>query len=131
MPPGRPLFAGLAGIALSVSSRFAETENARVEWIDRGENSFTLRVNASIPSVLVASQTYYPGLKASIGGASVPVIPANYALSAISLPSGEHDVRFFYDPASIRIGVCDIAYDHGCGDLVFLPASPPRRSHGV
>jgi hypothetical protein len=93
-----------SGLAPSVSNGSAGTERARVEWKDRGKNSFTLRVNASSPSVLVASQTYYPGWKASIDGASVPVVPANYALTAISLPSGEHDVRFFYDPASIRIG---------------------------
>ena len=82
----------------------AASDIARVEWIHRDANSFQLKVNAPSPSVLVASQIYYPGWKASIDGAAVPVVPANYALTAISLPSGQHDVRFSYDPASIRIG---------------------------
>jgi uncharacterized membrane protein YfhO len=52
----------------------------------------------------VASQIYYPGWKASIDGLTVPVVPADFALAAILLPSGPHDVRFFYAPASIKIG---------------------------
>ena len=82
----------------------ASFDKARVEWIHRDANSFQLKVNAPTPGVLVASQIYYPGWKASIDGVSVPVVPANYALAAISLPSGSHSVRFFYDPASIKIG---------------------------
>jgi len=63
-----------------------------------------LSVNATHSGVLVASQIYYPGWKATVDGRSVPVVPANYALSAIALPAGNHDVRFFYDPASIKLG---------------------------
>jgi len=82
----------------------AKTDISQIEWIERGINSFQLKVHAPTPSVLVASQIYYPGWKASIDGTNVPVIPANYALTAISLPSGSHNVRFFYDPASFKIG---------------------------
>jgi hypothetical protein len=88
-----------AGAASSASS-----DKAAVEWIHRDTNSFQLRANAPAPSVLVASQIYYPGWKATIDGVAVPVVPADYALAAISLPSGTHDVRFFYAPSSIKIG---------------------------
>jgi hypothetical protein len=82
----------------------ANSGKAKVEWIRRDANSFELKVNAPTPGVLVASQIYYPGWKASIDGVTVPVVSANYTLAAISLPSGPHDVRVFYAPASIRIG---------------------------
>ena len=51
-----------SGIAPSVSNGSAGTEKARVNG-RIGKNSFTLRVNASSPSVLVASQTYYSRLE--------------------------------------------------------------------
>jgi hypothetical protein len=82
----------------------ASNEKASVEWVHRDTNSFQLKVNAPVPGVLVASQIYYPGWKASIDGITVPVVSANYALAAILLPAGPHDVRMFYAPASIRIG---------------------------
>jgi len=82
----------------------ANSGKAKVEWIRRDANSFQLKVNSPTPGVLVASQIYYPGWKASIDGVTVPVVSANYALAAISLPSGPHDVRVFYSPASIKIG---------------------------
>jgi hypothetical protein len=90
-------------------SRVTNSDKAPVKWIHRDTNSFQLNVSATTPSVLVASQIYYPGWKASIDGVTVPVVAANYALSAILLPSGPHDVRFFYAPASIRIGAITCA----------------------
>jgi len=92
------------GIFHSAGHGAANSDKAAVEWIHRDNNSFRLNVSAPTPGVLVASQIYYPGWKASIDGVTVPVVNANYALSAILLPSGSHDVRFFYAPASIRIG---------------------------
>jgi hypothetical protein len=58
------------------------------------------------------------------------VVPANYALTAISLPSGEHDVRFFYDPASIRIGatVSVISLTIMSALIGFSPASRPGEA---
>ena len=104
--PEHSVILAKAGEDIFNSARPAATnsDKARVEWIHRDINSFQLKVNAPTPGVLVASQTYYPGWKASIDGVTVPVVAANYALAAILLPSGPHDVRFFYAPASIRIG---------------------------
>jgi len=82
----------------------ANSDKARVEWIHRDSNSFQLKISNPTPGVLVASQIYYPGWKASIDGVTVQVIPADYALAGISLPAGMHDVRFFYAPSSIKIG---------------------------
>jgi hypothetical protein len=72
--------------------------------VDNGINGSTFRIRTSGPSVLVLSQIYYPGWKATIDGAPVPVYPANYALSGILAPEGDHDVRFFFDPLSFKIG---------------------------
>lgn len=103
--PEHSVVLATAGTGTSDSGESAgNSDSARVEWIHRDTNSFQLKVDAPTPSVLVASQIYYPGWKASIDGFTVPVVPADFALAAILLPSGPHDVRFFYAPASIKIG---------------------------
>jgi hypothetical protein len=103
--PERSVILASAGTGITNSSGSAAgSDAARVEWIRRDANSFQLKVYSPTEGVLVASQMYYPGWKATIDGAAVPVVPANYALAAISLPSGPHDVRFFYAPSSIKIG---------------------------
>jgi hypothetical protein len=76
----------------------------RVDWMDRNSNAFKLKASTPGDGVLVVSQIYYPGWKATIDGVIVPVVSANFALTAVFLPAGTHDVRFFYDPASFKIG---------------------------
>ncbi len=64
-----------------------------------------MRVTAESPSVLVVSQIYYPGWAASVDERSVDVFPADFALTAIEVPEGQHDVRFEFQSPSFRIGL--------------------------
>lgn len=57
------------------------------------------------PRVLVLTDTYVPGWKATVNGAETPVYRVNYALRGVILPAGEHTVTFFYDPASWRVSL--------------------------
>ncbi|PYS36108.1 MAG: hypothetical protein DMG14_25425 [Acidobacteria bacterium] len=76
-----------------------------IEVLDKGANGYQLQVDSSEPAVIVASQMYYPGWKATIDGSQVPVYPVNFALTGIIVPSGEHYVRVFFQPTSFRIGL--------------------------
>jgi uncharacterized membrane protein YfhO len=58
-----------------------------------------------VKSLLVVSQIYYPGWRATVSGERVPVVAANYALTGIPVPAGDHEVRFVFDPASFKIGL--------------------------
>ena len=78
--------------------------NASVNWERRTANALQMKVNVSRPSVLVISQIFYPGWKATVNGRPVAVLPANYALTAVPLRAGAHDVTLFYAPNSVRIG---------------------------
>jgi hypothetical protein len=80
------------------------SERPSVTWINKATNSFQLRTTAPHAGVLVVSQTYYPGWKATVDGTTTPVFPANFALSGIALSAGTHDVRFVFDPPSFKIG---------------------------
>ena len=75
-----------------------------IELIQREPNSYVFRTRSSSRSVLVLSQIYYPGWKATIDGNEVAVYPVDYALTGILAPEGEHAIRFFFQPGSFRIG---------------------------
>ena len=77
----------------------------KVEWLSRGTDDFQLKVDAVRKSVLLISQIYYPGWNAYVDGAEVAVFRANYALSAISLSPGSHDIRFSFEPVTFRVGL--------------------------
>jgi hypothetical protein len=78
--------------------------NTEVRITESGINHLTLKAAAPQPAILVLSQTYYPGWKATIDGNEVDVFPANIALTGIALPAGSHEVRFVFQPMSFRIG---------------------------
>jgi hypothetical protein len=79
--------------------------NGRVQVRDRGMNGYGLRVESSESAVLVVSQTYYPGWKATVDGSATPVYPVDVALTGIVIPAGAHEVRLYFQPTSFRIGM--------------------------
>jgi len=76
----------------------------RVELLKGGVNELAFRAQVSEPAVLVLSQTYYPGWKATVDNNEVPVFAANMTLTGLALPAGEHEVRVVLRPVSFRIG---------------------------
>jgi hypothetical protein len=79
------------------------TQN-RTEVVSIGINDVVVRSEISEPSILVLSQTYYPGWKAIVDGQDTPVFDANLLLTGVALSPGAHEVRFVYDPESVKIG---------------------------
>jgi hypothetical protein len=77
----------------------------RVEWRTQGVNSFEMDVNPVVPSVLIVSQMDYPGWKAYVDGASVPITRADYAFPAIFVDPGLHRVRFSFEPWTFKLGL--------------------------
>ena len=78
--------------------------DTEVRITESGINHLVLKTATPQPAILVLSQTYYPGWKATIDGNDVDVFPANIALTGVALPAGSHEVRFVFQPMSFRIG---------------------------
>ena len=55
-------------------------------------------------SMLVTTDTYYPGWEATIDGAEAAIIPANISQRAIMIPKGNHVVNLHFRPLSLRVG---------------------------
>lgn len=80
-------------------------KEARFNVVAERAASVTIDASTSEPGYLVLAKTFYPGWKATVNGASVAVERANYAFTAIPIPAGQSNIRFFYSPASFRNGI--------------------------
>jgi len=75
--------------------------------VETGEsriNDVVLNSRTSQPAVMVVSQTFYPGWKATVDGMATEVFAADLNLTGIALPAGTHEVRLAFRPLSVQIG---------------------------
>lgn len=61
-------------------------------------------VEATGPGLLLLSETYYPGWRASVDGKQAPLVRANVHLRGVPLEPGPHTIRVWYDPLSVKVG---------------------------
>ena len=71
-----------------------------------GPRRIAVRVNTQRKRLLVLSEVYYPaGWTATIDGDPTHIHRVNYLLRGVTVPPGEHEVLFAFEPASHRIGI--------------------------
>jgi hypothetical protein len=76
--------------------------------------------NSSKPQFAVFSEVYYPyGWNAYIDGKKVDYCKTDYVLRGLSIPAGQHVVRFIFEPSSYKKGV-KIAYASSFLILIFF-----------
>lgn len=69
-----------------------------------GPNRRTIRADLGAPGLLVLSEMYVPGWRATVDGREAPVLKTDYLFCGIALPEGKHTVVLEYAPASVRLG---------------------------
>ena len=78
---------------------------ASISLIKNLNDEITYRSKANATQFAVFSEIYYPkGWKAFIDEKEVPIVKVNYALRGLSIPAGEHTIRFTFAPASYNTG---------------------------
>lgn len=75
-----------------------------VQMVEEGYNRMRLRVLLPAAGVLVVPDIWYPQWRARVNGETVPLLRANFALRAVALPAGEHEVEFVYAADAYRTG---------------------------
>jgi hypothetical protein len=81
------------------------TEGDKIELVSYKANELIYRSSSVADRVAIFSEIYYPaGWEAWIDGAEVDHFRANYILRALSVPAGEHEIRFVFNPASYHTG---------------------------
>jgi hypothetical protein len=97
--PGRPVVANAPYYTESISP-------AGTVRIDRyTAQRVRMTVQAAQPAVLLLTDTYYPGWRAFIDNAEVPMYRADFIFRGVLVPPGEHVVEFAYHPASFEAGL--------------------------
>jgi hypothetical protein len=64
-----------------------------------------IRVEASRPSFLVLTDTYYPGWRAYVDGKPETIYRAYGVVRAVFVTAGSHEILFRYEPDSFKVGV--------------------------
>ncbi len=69
-----------------------------------GAERIVATADVTRPSLLVLTDTYYPGWSATVDGKAVPVDRVDYMLRGVPVPAGRHRVEFRYAPVSWTAG---------------------------
>ena len=75
-----------------------------VRFLSESNNRLSLKVEAETESILVLSDTFYPGWKVFVNGKEERILRANYNFRAVPLVGGTHQIEFIYDPVSFKLG---------------------------
>lgn len=68
------------------------------------EGLWEITTSSAVPSVLIVSQTAYPGWRVGIDGQEAEPLVAYTALQAVCVPAGEHTVTWAYRPIIFAVG---------------------------
>ena len=78
--------------------------DARTQILRYEPNRVSLSTEAKEESILVLSDTAYPGWRVYVDGEPAELLRVNYDLRGVVVPIGEHGVTFIYQPWSVMIG---------------------------
>lgn len=81
------------------------TGQGRIELGYYGPNDVVLHVETDAPALLVLSDTFYPGWRATVDGTPVPIYQTNAALRGVPVPAGAHRVEMHFRPRTLQIGL--------------------------
>jgi len=97
--------------------------------VDHRGDELSLSVDAGDGGYLLLSEVWYPGWRAELDGAEVPVLRANGIFQALHLPPGPHEVELRYRPPSYLVSLC-VSGAAGPIVLPLLALSLRRRRRG-
>lgn len=73
--------------------------------IEDRRNRVAIKTLCEQDSLLVLSDNFYPGWKATIDSDPVEIMKANVTMRAVRVPAGEHVVSFEFAPTSLKVSI--------------------------
>lgn len=90
--------------------------------------SVVIEAELAAPGLVVLSDSYYPGWRASVDGRPAEIHATNRLFRGVAAPAGRHEIRFDYRPASVRLGIAASAAGAlGLAALLWIGRSPRQR----
>ena len=86
------------------SASSPEAAETRIATQTETPERIMVEVKNAAPGILVISDTYDPGWRATVNGQRVPILKTNGLFRGIALAAGEHTVTFEYRPLSVIAG---------------------------
>ena len=99
-----------------------------VEMLDYSLNRIDIQTHTNTPSILVLDEVYYPLWKAYIDGKKAEIIPADYVLRAVAIPSGNHLVAFKYSKKMLFKGILLMIIVEFIAFLIYLNVKKSREA---
>ncbi len=88
-----------------VSNAPAQDSTATIDLIKNDNDEIIYQSNSLATRFAVFSEIFYDkGWKAFIDEKETPIVRTNYVLRGLSVPAGQHEIRFVFHPASYYIG---------------------------
>ena len=91
----------------SYASGLSADSLANIKLTSYAPNKLVYNATTSVDQLAVFSEVWYgpdKGWNAYIDGQLVPHVRANYILRALKIPSGNHEIIFAFEPASVKLG---------------------------
>lgn len=86
-------------------SKQPSTKDRAVRLVSDKPNCVVIEAITDAPGMLVLTDAFYPGWKASIDGKATEIYRANFHFRAVLLPPGSHTVEFTYQPSAFYAGI--------------------------
>jgi hypothetical protein len=102
-----------------------------VQVTHHGTNALTVAVNATTPGLLVVSELWYPGWRATVNGEAVAIIRTNSALRGLVVPAGESTVELWFAPDSWRAGLLAAIAGWILLIIVFIVEKSPKPAQAA
>ena len=106
---------------------FGEGPAGTATIIQEQPEQIVIQTHSLADTVLVLSDAYYPGWRATLDGKATAVYPANAYFRGVLLPAGQHEVIFSFQPESFRNGRLLSLIGVGVWVLLLLIVVYPRR----
>lgn len=69
------------------------------------DSMLEIQVDAPRSGHMVVMDTPFPGWRATVDGRPAPILPANWVGRGVPVEAGSHQVRMWFEPQSVRLGV--------------------------
>ena len=103
--PARSAVVAPAPEARPLSDSAASTANDTVRILERAPERWRLASEAAGERLLVLTQAFFPGWRATLDGQPVPLVRVNYLFQGVYVPPGTHTIELLYQPRSVAVGL--------------------------
>ena len=105
-----------------------QTENEQVKFRQVRPDKLNVVVHANHAGLLVLSELFYPGWRATVNGRTTNIVRVDGALRGVVVPSGESRVSMDYSPVSFRVGIGVSIAAFLCGALLAFGLKRSRHA---